>query len=279
MIYRYSKPSCHLRHYVRDYVLAHFVIDTNQDVPLKPFPAKPQGGIIFFIKGFLIANNPSLSITEKREHALIVGQQEFRQTFQLSHEFLMIDVIFQPGALYKLLGIPMTEFLNKHIDAELLFGQQIHDVNDQLANSICYEKMFSIIEKFLLEKIKKVKNNLHPIDKIGQFILDNPTSFNLEFLASLACLSHSQFERRFVQQIGITPRLYQRMARFRKAFELKLRHSELNWLDVAWQTGYGDYQHLVKDCKEFSGNTPHQLMQEQNYSPSGMLGIKLDYYR
>ncbi|HZH01942.1 MAG TPA: helix-turn-helix domain-containing protein [Flavisolibacter sp.] len=279
MIYRYSKPSCHLRHYVRDYVLAHFVIDTNQDVPLKPFPAKPQGGIIFFIKGFLIANNPSLSITEKREHALIVGQQEFRQTFQLSHEFLMIDVIFQPGALYKLLGIPMTEFLNKHIDAELLFGQQIHDVNDQLANSICYEKMFSIIEKFLLEKIKKVKNNLHPIDKIGQFILDNPTSFNLDFLASLACLSHSQFERRFVQQIGITPRLYQRMARFRKAFELKLRHSELNWLDVAWQTGYGDYQHLVKDCKEFSGNTPHQLMQEQNYSPSGMLGIKLDYYR
>ena len=279
MIYRYSKPSCHLRHYVRDYVLAHFVIDTNQDVPLKPFPAKPQGGIIFFIKGFLIANNPSLSITEKREHALIVGQQEFRQTFQLSHEFLMIDVIFQPGALYKLLGIPMTEFLNKHIDAELLFGQQIHDVNDQLANSICYEKMFSIIEKFLLEKIKKVKNNLHPIDKIGQFILDNPTSFNLDFLASLACLSHSQFERRFVQQVGITPRFYQRMGRFRKAFELKLRNAKLNWLDVAWQTGYGDYQHLVKDCKEFSGNTPHQLMQEQNYSPSGMLGIKLDYYR
>lgn len=279
MIYRYRQPSYHLRNYVRDYVLAHFVIDTNQNVPLKPFPAKPQGGIIFFIKGFLIANNPSLSTTEKREHTLIVGQQEFRQTFQLSHEFLMIDVIFQPGALNKLLGIPMTEFLNKHIDAELLFGQQIHDVNEQLANSICYETMFGIIEKFLLEKIKRVKDNIHPIDKIGQFILDNPTYFDLDSLANHACLSHRQFERRFVQQVGITPRFYQRMGRFRKAFELKLRYGKLNWLEVAWQTGYGDYQHLVKDCKQFSGNTPHQLMQEQNHSPSEMLGIKLDYYR
>ncbi len=279
MIYRYRQPGYHLRNYVRDYVLAHIVIDTNQNVPLKPFPAKPQGGIIFFIRGFLIANNPSLSITEKREQALLVGQQEYRQTFQLSHEFLMIDVMFQPGAFYKLLGIPMTEFLNKHVDAELLFGQEIRDVNEQLANTSCYETMFSIIEKFLLEKIKKVKDNLHPIDKIGQFILDNPISFNLDSIAKQACLSHRQFERRFVQQVGITPRLYQRMGRFRKAFELKLRYRELSWLDIAWQTGYADYQHLVKDCRQFSGNTPTQLIQEQNHSPSEMLGIKLEYYR
>lgn len=279
MIYRYRQPGYHIRNYIKDYVLAHFVIDTNQSVPLKPFPAKPQGGIVFFIKGFLIANNTSLSITEKREQTLIVGQQEFRQTFQLAHEFLMIDVIFQPGALNKLLGIPMTEFLNKHIDAELLFGQEMRDVNEQLANTFCYETMFTIIEKFLSEKIKKIKDNLHPADKIGQFILDNPTSFNLDSLANQACLSHRQFERRFVQQVGITPRFYQRMGRFRKAFELKIRNRNVSWLDIAWQTGYADYQHLVRDCRQFSGNTPNQLIEEENNSPSQMLGIKLEFYR
>lgn len=279
MIYQYRQPSYHLRDYVRDYVLAHFVMDTSQEVPLKPFPAKPQGGILFLIKGFVVANTPSLSITEKREQALVVGQQEYRQTLQLSHEFLMIDVIFQPGALYKLLGIPMTELLNKHMDAELLFGQEIRDINDRLANAFCYETMFTIIEKFLLEKIVKVKDSLHPVDKMGQFILDNPHSFNLDSLANQACLSQRQFERRFVQQVGITPRFYQRMGRFRKAFELKLRHSKLAWQDVAWQTGYADYQHLVKDCKQFSGNTPNELIAEQNHSPSEMLGIKLQFYR
>ncbi|MGI8635858.1 MAG: helix-turn-helix domain-containing protein [Segetibacter sp.] len=279
MIYRYRQPAHHLSGYVRDYVLAHFVINTNQKVPLKPFPAKPQGGIVFFIKGFLIANNPSLSIIEKREQTLIVGQQEYRQTFQLSHEYLMIDVIFQPGALNKLLGIPMTELLNKHINAELVFGEEIRDVNERLANANCYETMFTIIEKFLIEKIKKVKDNLHPVDKIGEFILDNPVSFNLDFVAGEACLSHRQFERRFVQQVGITPRFYQRMGRFRTALELKIRYRNVSWTDIAWQMGYADYQHLVKDCKQFSGNTPNQLIEEENNSPSQILGIKLEFYR
>ncbi len=279
MVYRYMQPGYLLRNYVRDYVLAHYVMNPSIAVPLKPFPAKPQGGILFIIKGFLIANNATLLISEKREKTLIVGQQEYRQTFQLSHEFLMIDVIFQPGALNKLLDVPMTEFLNKHIEAELIFGQEIRDVNEQLANTFCYETMFSIIEKFLLEKIKKIKHNLHPVEKIGQFILDNPTSFNLDFLSNQACLSQRQFERRFVQQVGITPRLYQRMGRFRKAFELKIRNRNVSWLDIAWQMGYADYQHLVKDCKQFSGNTPNQLFEEENNSPSQMLGLTLGFYR
>jgi len=279
MIYQYKQPSVALRHYVRDYVLAHYVMDAAIEVPLKPLPAKPQGGIQFIIKGFVTVNNASLLLKEKRQQTLITGQQEFRQTFQFSHEFLMIDVIFQPGAFYKLLGVPMNEFVNKHIDAELLFGQEIHEVNEQLRNTFCYETMFVTIEKFLLKKISKIKDNLHPIDKIGQFILDNPNSFNLDFVASQACLSHRQFERRFVQQVGITPRFYQRMGRFRKAFELKIRNRNVSWLHIAWQMGYADYQHLVRDCKQFSGNTPNQLFEEENNSPAQMLGLTLEFYR
>ncbi len=279
MIYQYKQPGVALRHYVRDYVLADYMMDAAVEVPLKPFPAKPQGGILFIIKGFIKATNSSLLLTEKRHQTIVTGQQEFRQTFQFSHEFLMIDVIFQPGALHKFLGVPMTEFLNKHIDAELLFGQEIREVNEQLRNTFCYETMFDTIEKFLLKKISKVKHNMHPVDKIGQFILDNPTSFNLDFLANQSCLSHKQFERRFVQQVGITPRFYQRMGRFRKAFELKIRNRNVNWLHIAWQLGYTDYQHLVRDCKQFSGNTPNQLFEEENNSPYGMLGLTLEFYR
>lgn len=191
----------------------------------------------------------------------------------------MIDVIFQPGALHKLLGVPMNELLNKHIEADLLFGNEIQQVYEQLQCATSYELMFFVIEKFLSSRIKKHEDNLQPIDKIGAFILDNPNTFNLDFIANQACLSYRQFERRFIQQAGVSPRLYQRMARFRKAFELKLRHTHLSWLDIAWQVGYTDYQHLAKDCKQFSGNTPNQLLQEEMHAPAHMLGVKLQYYR
>jgi transcriptional regulator GlxA family with amidase domain len=114
---------------------------------------------------------------------------------------------------------------------------------------------------------------------MGQMILENPNHFNLDYIASHACLSASQFERRFVQQVGVTPKFYARMCRFHKAFKLKKRFPDIKWLDIAWKTGYTDYQHLVRDCKQFSGTTPNLLLQEENQSPAQMLGVKLEYYR
>lgn len=279
MIYRYIRPSLHLRSYVRDYVLAHLVIDSNKIVPIKPFPAKPEEGFTFYIRSFLISSNPELETIEKRARTYIVGQQVFRQNLQFSHEYIMINVQLQPGALFKLLGIPMAEFLNKNVDAELLFGQEIRDVNDKLADTFSYVGMFKIVEAFLWKRIQKVKGNIHPMDKIGELILENSHPFNLDYIASQACLSPSQFERRFVKQVGVTPKFFARMCRFHKAFKIKKRSPEINWLDIAWQSGYTDYQHLVKDCKQFSNTTPNFLLQEENQSPAQMLGVKLGYYR
>ncbi len=117
------------------------------------------------------------------------------------------------------------------------------------------------------------------MDKIGELILEHSHPFNLDYIASQACLSPSQFERRFVQQVGVTPKFFARMCRFHKAFKIKKNSPEINWLDIAWQTGYTDYQHLVKDCKQFSNTKPNFLLQEENQSPAQVLGVKLEHYR
>jgi hypothetical protein len=48
MIYQYRQPSCHLRNYVRDYVLAHFVIDATKMCPLSLFLQNHKAGFIFY---------------------------------------------------------------------------------------------------------------------------------------------------------------------------------------------------------------------------------------
>jgi hypothetical protein len=37
----------------------------------------------------------------------------------------MIIVDFKPGALYRLTGIPFTEFTDKDVDAEMVFSPEI----------------------------------------------------------------------------------------------------------------------------------------------------------
>jgi hypothetical protein len=36
----------------------------------------------------------------------------------------------------------------------------------------------------------------------------------------------------------------------------------MDWLSVAIRIGYNDYQHLVKDFKQFSNRTPNMLLRE-----------------
>ena len=273
MIYRCCQPSAHLREYIRDYLLIHFEFNNLENTPVKPYPVCPKQGIIFYIKGTVVASIPKTGTLDKRAQTVIFGQPLMRQNLHLPKDYLAISVRFQPGALFKFLKVPMKEFLHKNEDAELVLGHEVCTLNDQLANAGSYENMLSFIEEFLWKKIQLLKENIHPVDKIGQLILKSPQQFSLDKFAREACLSASQLERRFVQQMGVPPKFYARICRFYQAYTMKQRNPVLSWLDIALETGYNDYQHMVKDFKAFSDCTPNQLILEASVSPEQHLSL------
>ena len=277
MIYRCCQPSIHLRDFIKDYLLIHFDFSNTETTPVKPYPACPKQGIIFYIKGAVVASNPQTGTSEKRAQTIVFGQPISRQNLHLPKDYLAISVRFQPGALFKLLGVPMTKLLQKNEDAELIMGQEIKLLNEQLANTTSYNEMLDLIEQFLWKKIRQLKNNIHPMDKIGQLLVDHPQSFTLDKIAKEACLSASQLERRFLQQIGVPPKFYARICRFHQAYVLKQRNPDLSWLEVAWETGYNDYQHMAKDFKTFSNSTPNSLLQEDADAPEQRLSLNPNY--
>lgn len=237
----------------------------------------PEEGIRFLIKGNLFSECPYLGTYEKRPTITIFGPPNYRQNLFTTHEYLMIHIRFQPGGLFKLLGIPMNELIHQNIDGELLLGQEIKNVHEQLCEVNSYDAMFSILNNFFEMKFRLVKGKERPIDRIGQIILENPQGFQLEKTARDACLSHRQFEKRFTQQIGITPKYYARICRFYQAYELKEYKPTLDWLTIAIQTGYTDYQHLVKDFKAFAGTTPNTLIQESLNNPERRFAISNNF--
>ena len=137
--------------------------------------------------------------------------------------------------------------------------------------------MISIAEKYFLKKILRLSDNSQPVDSVAKIILQIPQAFNLERTAREACLSVRQFEKRFEQLVGITPKYFARISRFYEAFILKESKPALDWLSVAVQTGYNDYQHLVKDFKEFSGATPNVFMQQSLNNPSNAFSSTNDF--
>ncbi len=273
MIYQVIQPSLHLQDFIKDYTILHFTFANNAASPIKPFPANTQHCLVFYLSGGVNAFDPAAKISKCFPRISINGSQISRFDFRLSPQFQMFSVCFHPGALSKFLQLPLTEFIDDRIDAEAILNPQIGQLYEQMINAPSHESLLQMTEQYLFKKIESLKHRLHPIDKVAKIIAETPASFNMEKMAKLACLSNSQFERKFMQQNGITPKFFARINRFYQAYQSKDKHPNADWLRIALHSGYYDYQHLVKDFKQFSGSSPRSLLAAQARSPERILGI------
>ncbi|HSN59842.1 MAG TPA: helix-turn-helix domain-containing protein, partial [Ferruginibacter sp.] len=86
----------------------------------------------------------------------------------------------------------------------------------------------------------------------------------IEQLASMACLSLRQFERVCRDRIGLPPKLYARLVRFSQAYRIRENSSDISWTSIAYECGYFDQMHMIRDFKEFAGVAPGIIEKELN---------------
>lgn len=273
MIYKIVKAAPRLQSIVKDFSLLHFDLSNNEHKPIKPFPANTQHSLVFYLRGRVCSYEHSSGTSIIFPKISINGSQTSRYDFHLDKHYLMLSVNFQAGGMAKFFKIPLPELTDIRIDAEAILNPEINRVFDRIENTGSYEDILYIAEEYLWNTIKCLRFDFQPIDAVCKLISDSPSCLSIEKLASLACLSISQFERRFLQQNGITPKLFLRINRFYRAYQIKDQNPDLDWFSIAFQTGYNDYQHLVKDFKQFSNTVPNSLIKAQALSPERILGL------
>ena len=274
MIFQHLKPIPALQECVKEYLLLHFKFDGS--IPkFQAYTPRPEQCLTFTPRGRLTSINKPTGDVDYRKVSYLSGQHTAAVELHFNNdEYCMLKVVFQPGALYRLLGIPLDEFGRKYVDAESVLSNEIRAVNEQLANAESYSGLIRIVETYLLDKLKCSPVSEQPIDKIGQILEKRPDEFSLQWFASQACLSPRQFERKFLERMGVGPKLYCRIARFHKAFEMKDETPSMDWLSVAIRCGYSDFQHLNKDFKEFASVTPTVLLHETSQSIARLLKLE-----
>ena len=138
--------------------------------------------------------------------------------------------------------------------------------------------MIEIANQFVRSLIKQQKKSRLLVDQACLLLLDGSNKYSLRQLASEACLSTKQLERKFKERTGVNPKLFERIIRFDKAFRLKNSHPHLDWLRIAVECNYHDYQHLSKDYKDFTGLTPNAFHEIENNAPERKFGLSEGYY-
>lgn len=269
MFTRFYSPAPALAPLVQHYMVAHVQYAEDARPVVKPFPPAPEQCLYFYPRGPVWNYHHGLGRDILSPESIVVGPQVTRVDLRFSPDHLVLCVAFRPGGLHRLLGTPMTELFDESVESELLFGPAVRQVCEQLRDpSATYDQLIGQVEAFLLRQARRVRVAQRPIDAVLPLLMGPGPVPSLDWLADAACLSARQFERNCQERLGLSPKLFARISRFSRAFRLKDHHPDLDWLSVALQTGYTDYRHLVRDCREFAGVTPPVLLSADAVHPA-----------
>lgn len=182
------------------------------------------------------------------------GQSQHYRRFITTEDFNIFGAYLYPYALPLLFSIPSYEASNQTPDWVTLAHADGHCLEEQMMLADNNQQRLQLLSGFLQQKLNnRLVPNKGILASIKQVLFDAETK-NVGILADKYSLSVRQFERRFKEYSGFSPKLYTRIARFQSV--LKEYGNKQPLTDIALRCGYYDQSHFIRDFKAFSGHHP-----------------------
>jgi AraC-like DNA-binding protein len=175
-----------------------------------------------------------------------------------------LAVRFKPGAAGAFLAAPLHALTDQRADIDLLWGRSDADrLADALwAGDLPDRARLTVIERELLLRLGAaggaaasppgealVRRALRALDA-------SDGALRIEQLAAQLGVSRQHMAARFREQVGLSPKLYARILRFRRATAALKALPAPDWAQLALDCGYFDQSHLIHDFQEFAGSAP-----------------------
>ncbi|HEY9047205.1 MAG TPA: helix-turn-helix transcriptional regulator [Ohtaekwangia sp.] len=164
-------------------------------------------------------------------------------------------------------------FLNDEIG---IFNDQVYDLADILGNPVKnlhallletdeLSERISLLENFLLKKVEAVQKRSLKIDKVADIlnsIRKDVSGNNIEHVASRHGITTRYLHKLIYQHTGLSPKSFDKINRFQRSLKLIARN-EKNLTSIAYDCGYFDQSHFIKDFKSFTSVTPSAYLENK----------------
>ncbi|HTQ12255.1 MAG TPA: AraC family transcriptional regulator [Rhizomicrobium sp.] len=171
----------------------------------------------------------------------------------------MMGAQFRPGGSFPFFRPPARAFEDMHLSLEEVWGRDAERLHQRLVQAPTPEDKFAILEAALIAFAVRGFAR-HPAVEMALARLSRRRPVSVAALAAEAEMSHKKFIRLFAEEVGFTPKLYLRVARFQRVLAKIFAAPRVDWGDAVEQGGYFDQSHFIRDFREFSGFTPTEYL-------------------
>jgi AraC-like DNA-binding protein len=210
-----------------------------------------------------------------RTRSGLAGFQSFRSDLSGRGAISGVSARLTPWGLNVFRRGIVKDCAERRVDCRDIFPKYtIERIEDDLARIGTAEERVAYIEHHLLSIFCPQNDDL-VVRRACEQLAASKGNCRIADLASSLGLTKRTLERRFVNQIGATPKKVSRVIRLRNAIIERTRLP--SWAEVAHTTGYYDQSHMIHDFLEIYGMTPEAVYPQVQSSPtfrfSGLLDL------
>ncbi|HTE01897.1 MAG TPA: AraC family transcriptional regulator [Mucilaginibacter sp.] len=168
---------------------------------------------------------------------------------------------FHPYASSLFFPNAASDFTNESIDLCDIFRKESTDLYDRLMEQCLLPQKIAVLEEFLVQRLimnKKSDHKLKLVESLCNDVYREDKPLNLQNISARYGFSERYIQKLFIDWIGITPQKFFSIKRFNKSLEL-IRSSATPLTSIAFECGYYDQAHFIKEFKSYTGLTPTQV--------------------
>jgi len=197
---------------------------------------------------------PQQSILQPR--SFIHGQIRSYIELEATGAAGMFGVRFQPMGLQAFVLMDALELSGLNVETEQVWGKAGDELSDRMLNASCGTERAQIVDAFLLRNLRGNMHSIHMLSWCVQQIQHSAGSITVDTLAREVNVGRRQLERRFMAGVGLSPKILSRIIRFQNVLQL-IGQNRINSLTaLAYEGGYYDQPHFIRDFREFTGMSP-----------------------
>lgn len=188
--------------------------------------------------------------------SILTGLTLRAQIIDSDEQMYVAGIVFRPGGTVPFTAFPAHELTDIDVPLDAIWGEAAtRRLRDQLLEAPTPEAALDALEDAL--RLVSIDRSCHPA---VAFALDRfrarPAPVRVSDITAAVGLSSKRFIERFRSDVGVTPKRYCRLLRFREAVGVAHRLSGPQWAALAASCGYVDQSHFIHEFREFSGITP-----------------------
>jgi len=199
-------------------------------------------------------------VTVKGSHIIGIRKQSLLISQTRKQHFF--SVRFKPGGSYPFFNVPAHLFSGNFYTVDELLEKDFKTLEEQLEEASGNEERVRLANHFFLKKLYTIPDVSRFVAKCSKVLLQNP-SLTIKELSRQFNTNYKTIERRFNTVMGITPVELLKIKRFNNAvFTMySCRHTSLT--AIAYECGYYDQSHFIREFKQLTHYTPRDFLKEQ----------------